>query len=84
MVRFVSRFRRSTRVAIALGVLLVSGQLWFLLGLYSAVEMLGGRSHPVVDLFAWSALVVTAAAAVILCVEAVGAVWRRLDRRSGG
>jgi hypothetical protein len=51
-----AKFTRPVRVGIALVVLGVSGPAWFILGLYSSVEMLGGRSHPVVDFFAWFAL----------------------------
>jgi hypothetical protein len=77
-----AKFARPVRVGIALVVLGVSGPIWFFLAVYSSVEQLGGRSHPVVDAFGWSALAVASAAAVVLCVEVLGAVLDRLNRRN--
>jgi hypothetical protein len=77
-----AKFTRPVRVGIALVVLGVSGPAWFILGLYSSVEMLGGRSHPVVEFFAWFALATALAAAVMLCLELIGALLRRLSRRN--
>lgn len=77
-----SRFNATARVVTALAVLSISGPVWLLLVLYSGIEQLGGRSHPVVDLVGWSALAVMVAAAAVVSVETVNAVLRRLRGRS--
>jgi hypothetical protein len=79
----VSRLTAPARVLLALIALLVSGSVWFVLVLYLFLEEMGARSHPALDLVAWFALAVMAAAAVVLSVGAVGAVLRLLNRRSG-
>jgi hypothetical protein len=73
--------RLFVRVLLASAVLLISGAVWLYLVLYIGFEEMGGRSHPVLDVVAWSALVLMAAAAVVLVVEAVGAVLPLLSRR---
>jgi len=55
----------------------------FFLAVYLGLEQMGDRSHPVLDLVYWFALAVMVTAAVVLCVEAIGAVLRLLNRRLG-
>lgn len=64
-----ARFARPVRVGVALVVLCVSGPAWFILALYSGLHMMGGRSHPLVDLFGWLALATALAAVLVLCLE---------------
>lgn len=73
--------RPFARVLLASAVFLISGAVWFDLVLYLGFEQMGARSHPVLDLVAWSALVLMAAAALVLVIEAVEAVLRLLSRR---
>ena len=71
------------RVLLALIALLLSGPVWLILGVYLGLEQMGARSHPALDLVAWFALAVMAAATAVLSVETVGALLRLLKRRAG-
>ena len=77
-----AKVTKPVRVGIALVVLFVSGPVWFILALYSGIELLGSRSHPIVDLFAWLVLATGLAAALMLCVELIEAFLRWSNRRN--
>lgn len=68
----------------ALTVLAVSLSVWFVIAVYSGLEQLGVRFHPVVDLFGWVALGVAAMAAVALVLEVFDAWVTGRSRRRGG
>jgi hypothetical protein len=72
-------------VSTALVVVAVSLSAWSVLGLYSGLEQLGARSHPVVDFLGWVSLGVAALAVIALALEVFDAwVTGRFRRRGRG
>lgn len=68
---------RPARMGVAAVAFFVAGPTWLWLALYLGLEMMGGRSHPVLEGLAWIALVIAGASALYLSAEIVWAVLRR-------
>lgn len=72
--------RRAVRLGIAAATFVIATLAWFVLAVYSGLEMMGAREHPVVDLFGWIALGLSVVALLVICFETVGAISERSTR----